>query len=109
MLRAPRAWISLTWPRSSRSISVRPRFYAHCRPLGTHFARLSLERALPLHIGDRLILRGTGQRLNTGGATVLDLDPPQLRRRGAAKRRAETLERLTAATTWNSKLLDAVR
>lgn len=71
--------------------------YAHCRPLGTHFARLSLERALPLHIGDRLILRGTGQRLITGGATVLDLDPPQLRRRGAAKRRAETLERLTAA------------
>lgn len=69
--------------------------YAHCRPLGPRFARLSLDRVLPLHIGDRFILRGTGQRLITGGATVVDLDPPALRRRGAAKRRAETLAGLT--------------
>ncbi|GAA4118172.1 selenocysteine-specific translation elongation factor [Enteractinococcus coprophilus] len=71
--------------------------YVHCRPLGTNFARLTLDRALPLHVGDRLILRGTGQRLITGGATVLDVDPPTLRRRGAAKRRAETLGQLGAA------------
>ena len=72
--------------------------YAHCRPLGSDFARLTLDRALPLHIGDRFILRGTGQRLITGGATVVELDPPALRRRGAATARAETLARLTAAT-----------
>ena len=71
--------------------------YVHCRPLGPDFARLTMDRALPLHIGDRLILRGTGQRLITGGATVLDVDPPPLRRRGAASRRAETLGELTAA------------
>ncbi|GAA2027853.1 selenocysteine-specific translation elongation factor [Yaniella flava] len=65
--------------------------YAHCRPLGPDFARLTLDRALPLHIGDRFILRGTGQHLIAGGATVVDVDPPALRRRGAAKRRAETL------------------
>lgn len=80
--------------------------YAHCRALGPNFARLALERALPLHVGDRLILRGTGQRLITGGATVLDLDPPQLRRRGAATRRAETLGHLTAA---NHLELEAAR
>src|SRR5699024_5432739 len=69
--------------------------YAHCRPLGPDFARLTLDRALPLHIGDRFILRGTGQRLITGGATVVDVAPPELRRRGAARRRAETLASLT--------------
>ena len=70
--------------------------YAHCRPLNSRFARLSLDRALPLHVGDRFILRGTGKRLITGGATVIDLDPPALRRRGAAARRAETLATLTS-------------
>ncbi|MDN6499196.1 MAG: selenocysteine-specific translation elongation factor [Yaniella sp.] len=70
--------------------------YAHCRPLGSGFARLTLDRALPLHIGDRFLLRGTGQRLITGGATVDDVQPPKLRRRGAAKQRAEILARITA-------------
>ena len=70
--------------------------YAHCRPLSSQFARLSLDRPLPLHIRDRFILRGTGKRLITGGATAVDLDPPALRRRGAAARRAETLAGLTA-------------
>src|SRR5699024_9196761 len=70
--------------------------YAHCRPLGSGFARLTLDRALPLHIGDRFLLRGTGQRLITGGATVVDVQPPELRRRGAARQRAEILARLSA-------------
>ena len=70
--------------------------YVHCRPFSPRFARLTMDRALPLHVGDRFILRGTGQRLITGGATVLDVDPPALRRRGAAQRRAETLAALTA-------------
>lgn len=70
--------------------------YAHCRPLGPDFARLTLDRSLPLHIGDRFILRGTGQHFITGGATVVDVQPPSLQRRGAAKRRATTLAELTA-------------
>lgn len=70
--------------------------YAHCRPLGPDFARLTLDRSLPLHIGDRFILRGTGQHFITGGATVVDVQPPSLQRRGAAKRRATTLAGLTA-------------
>lgn len=70
--------------------------YAHCRPLGSGFARLTLDRVLPLHIGDRFLLRGTGQRLITGGATVVDVQPPELRRRGAARQRAEILARITA-------------
>ncbi|MDN6150842.1 MAG: selenocysteine-specific translation elongation factor [Yaniella sp.] len=69
--------------------------YAHCRPLGSGFARLTLDRVLPLHIGDRFLLRGTGQRLITGGATVVDVQPPELRRRGAARQRAEILARIT--------------
>src|SRR5699024_672349 len=70
--------------------------YVHCRPLSSRFARFTMDRALPLHIGDRFILRGTGQRLITGGATVLDVDPAALRRRGAAQRPTEALAALTA-------------
>lgn len=69
--------------------------YVRCRPLSPRFARLRMDRPLPLHIGDRFILRGTGQRLITGGATVLDVDPPELRRRGAAARHAELLAAMT--------------
>src|SRR5699024_11194818 len=79
---------------------------AHCRPFGPHFARCTLDRTLPLHIGDRLVLRGTGQHLITGGATVVDVDPPALRRRGAAKRRAETL---AAVTESNHLAVDVQR
>lgn len=80
--------------------------YAHCRPFGPHFARFTLDRTLPLHIGDRFVLRGTGQHLITGGATVVDVDPPALRRRGAAKRRAETL---AAVTESNHLAVDVQR
>ena len=52
------------------------------------------------------MLRGTGQHLITGGATVVDVDPPALRRRGAAKRRAETL---AAVTESNHLAVDVQR
>src|SRR5699024_9040996 len=80
--------------------------YADGRPFGPHFARFTLDRTLPLHIGDRFVLRGTGQHLITGGATVVDVDPPALRRRGAAKRRAETL---AAVTESNHLAVDVQR
>ncbi|GAA4517724.1 selenocysteine-specific translation elongation factor [Actinoallomurus oryzae] len=60
------------------------------RPLGDDAARLTLARPLPLHIGDRLLLRDPGARRVTG-ADVLDVRPPVLRRRGAAAARAREL------------------
>jgi selenocysteine-specific elongation factor len=60
------------------------------RPLGEDAARLTLARPLPLHVGDRLLLRDPGAR-RVVGADVLDVRPPALRRRGAAAARAVEL------------------
>jgi len=60
------------------------------RPLGPGLARLSLSRPLPLRIGDRALLRDPGRR-EVWRTDVLDPDPPRLRRRGAAARRATQL------------------
>jgi selenocysteine-specific elongation factor len=60
------------------------------RPLGPGLARLSLARPLPLRVGDRALLRDPGRR-SVWRVDVLDPDPPRLRRRGAAARRAEVL------------------
>ncbi|WP_433188825.1 selenocysteine-specific translation elongation factor [Actinoallomurus sp. CA-150999] len=60
------------------------------RPLGDDTARLVLTRPLPLHIGDRALLRDPGAR-RVAGVTVLDVRPPELRRRGAAAARAREL------------------
>ena len=65
------------------------RTIARVRPLGRALARLSLADPLPLHVGDRVLLRDPGSR-NAGGwptvagAVVLDVAPPILARRGAA-------------------------
>ncbi len=64
---------------------------ARFRPLGLHLGRLSLERALPLHVGDRAVLRDPGSR-TLWGAVVLDPQPPPLGRRGSARLRAEALK-----------------
>jgi selenocysteine-specific elongation factor len=61
---------------------------AAVRPLGTDTVRLRLARALPLHAGDRALLRDPGRHRVPGGVTVLDVAPPDLRRRGAAAARA---------------------
>jgi selenocysteine-specific elongation factor len=66
------------------------RAVAQTRMLGSPIARLSLDRPLPLHVGDRVLLRdpGTVADRATGrpvlGATVLDVRPPRLRGTGAA-------------------------
>lgn len=64
---------------------------ARVRYLGADTARLTLSGALPLCIGDRAVLREPGRRRIIGGATVLDVRPPALRRRGAAAARAGVL------------------
>ena len=61
------------------------------RRLGDDVVRLRLHRPLPLHVGDRAILRDPGAQVVTGAALVLDPDPPELRRRGAARDRAAVL------------------
>jgi selenocysteine-specific elongation factor len=66
---------------------------AHFRPLGAGLGRLSLDRPLPLRIGDRALLRDPGSR-RLWGLTVLDPAPPPLHRRGAASVRAAELDRL---------------
>ena len=64
---------------------------ATVRPLGAEHARLTLARGLPLTLGDRLLLRAPGDRAVYAGVQVLDVDPPELARRGDARRRAEQL------------------
>ncbi|HEY0447677.1 selenocysteine-specific translation elongation factor [Actinophytocola sp.] len=60
----------------------------------TDTARLRLASGLPLEPGDRAVLREPSSRLATG-VVVLDVDPPELRRRGAALNRAIELEDAT--------------
>ena len=64
------------------------RTLARIRPLGgpgQDIVRLTLRDALPLHVGDRVLLRDPGSaRMTILGATVLDVAPPALTRRGAA-------------------------
>jgi selenocysteine-specific elongation factor len=65
------------------------RTQARVRPLGplssSSIARLTLRDALPLHVGDRVLLRDPGSAgVAIVGATVLDVAPPALAKRGAA-------------------------
>jgi selenocysteine-specific elongation factor len=63
---------------------------SYARPLAGDLVRITLERPLPLRVGDRALLRDPGSRV-VWGVTVLDPAPPGLARRGAAKARAEEL------------------
>ncbi len=67
---------------------------ARLRPFDDDHGRLTLDRRLPLVLGDRLVLRDPGSHRGLGvlgGAQVLDADPPALRRRGDSARRAAVL------------------
>src|SRR4051812_33065011 len=63
---------------------------ARVRPLDGAAVRLRLAVPLPLRVGDRLLLRDPGTP-RVLGADVRDVDPPVLRRRGAARQRAADL------------------
>lgn len=75
------------------------------RPLGSDAARLQLPDPLPLALGDRAILRNPGLQHVVGGVEVLDIDPPELRRRGAAVRRGD---RLLSYDDPQQRLIDEV-
>ncbi|QJY44701.1 selenocysteine-specific translation elongation factor [Pseudonocardia broussonetiae] len=69
---------------------------ARVRPLGADTVRLRLRHPLPLRVGDRAVLRDPGRRRVRAGITVLDVRPPELRRRGAAAARAAELSTMGA-------------
>jgi selenocysteine-specific elongation factor len=76
------------------------RAVARVRMLGGRAARLSLDHPLPLHVGDRVLLRDPGAAADRAigrpvfGATVLDVSPPRPRSgswpRGPSHRRRRT-------------------
>ena len=70
---------------------------ARVRPLGAGTARLRLARPLPLRVGDRALLRDPGRHRIAAGVDVLDVTPPELRRRGAARQRGRELAALADA------------
>jgi len=72
------------------------------RPIGADTVRLTLTEPLPLRLGDRLVLRH--DRGVAGGASVLDVDPPALNRRGAGRRRADDLTSYPDAPDGESEL-----
>ncbi|HEV2780048.1 MAG TPA: selenocysteine-specific translation elongation factor [Actinophytocola sp.] len=74
------------------------------RPIGVDTARLTLAHPLPLRIGDRGLLRNPGAHHVSGGTTVLDVAPPALVRRGAAKARAKILAELDGRPDERSEL-----
>jgi selenocysteine-specific elongation factor len=74
------------------------------RPLGEDTARLTLAHGLPLRIGDRALLRDPGTRRIPTGLTVLDVAPPQLRRRGAAAVRATELSTMAGTPDGAAEL-----
>ena len=70
---------------------------ARLRPFGADLARLVLDRALPLVLGDRLVLRDPGRHSVLGGARILDADPPELVRRGDGAKWARRLAAMDPA------------
>lgn len=74
------------------------------RPLGEDTVRLSPRRPLPLHVGDHGLLRDPGTHRVPAGVTVVDVRPPPLHRRGAARRRAAELRTVPDVPDGGSEL-----
>ena len=64
---------------------------ARLRSFDADHARLTLDRPLPVQVSDRIVLRAPGSRNVFAGLLVLDVDPPELTRRGDGARRAREL------------------
>lgn len=77
---------------------------ARLRPLADGAVRLRLRRPLDLHLGDRLLLHDPGRR-QLVAATVLDVAPPPLDRRGAAAARGRELAGLPDGPAAGAALL----
>lgn len=82
------------WQDASAEVSVHigtASVEARVRPFDERHARLTLSDPLPLRLGDRIIVRDASAGRIHCGATVLDLDPAALTRRGAGRERARVL------------------
>ncbi len=101
-VRTPGAWLDTTEIDVSlrSAVKLHRELVAHLgsaavpvyvRALGAKAARLRLSRPLPLRVGDIGLLRDPGQHRIAAGIEVLDVAPPSLRRRGAARERAREL------------------
>ncbi|MDC9015547.1 selenocysteine-specific translation elongation factor [Mycobacterium marinum] len=101
-VRTPGAWLDTTEIDVSlrSAVKLHRELVAHLgsaavpvyvRALGAEAARLRLSRPLPLRVGDIGLLRDPGQHRIAAGIEVLDVAPPSLRRRGAARERAQEL------------------
>ncbi|GGN21739.1 selenocysteine-specific elongation factor [Actinoplanes campanulatus] len=82
---ADRLPAQLTLHLGSAAVAVRVRM------LGPSAARLTPATPLPLHVGERGLLRDPGARHVVAGFVVLDTMPPGLHARGDARRRATAL------------------
>jgi selenocysteine-specific elongation factor len=78
------------------------------RRLGGGFARLRLDRPLPLRVGDRAILRDPGNR-EIWGVEVLDPAPPEVSRRETAVERGPTLAAYDGSLAAELRRRDVVR
>jgi selenocysteine-specific elongation factor len=77
----------------SARINVRTRVFG-AGSAGSVVARLAMPTVIPLHVGDRALLRDGSQgrgRRRIVGITILDVLPRQLPRRGAARERRRIL------------------
>lgn len=88
----------------SASTSVRVRSLLEEPDAPLRWARLTLADPLPLRVGDRLILRDPGAHRIPAGAVVLDPAPPELTRRGDARRRSAVLAGLPDVPSLRSEL-----
>jgi selenocysteine-specific elongation factor len=75
-------------PRTVTLLAGGARMVARTRLLSGRIARLSWREPIPLHVGDRVLLRDQAVH----GAVVLDVTPPPLSRRGAGTSAAADLE-----------------
>ena len=88
-------------PNPSEELSDRSAFHVHLGtatvPAGLRFvgedgyAIVTLDRPLPMVIGDRFVLRDTGRRTVAGGGIVLDPSPPRRPTSDDAERLDEAL------------------
>ncbi|MDB1090048.1 SelB C-terminal domain-containing protein [Streptomyces sp. ACA25] len=106
---------ALDGPADSRDLPPGPVLHigsaavaARLRPLAGRTARLRLSRPLPLRFGDRVLLRDPGRHRIATGALVLDIRPPRLRRRGAARSHGAELAALAGPVPDPARAADAV-
>jgi selenocysteine-specific elongation factor len=68
---------------------------------GARFARVRFDVALPLAIGDHIVLRSSGRQTTVGGAEVLDVTPARRVADALARLPLPLGERLLVAKPWS--------